>query len=83
VRRIAANLGISKDTVTQHLATLREFGFVLREEVRDEASGRYELTRYVLGPSACIEDVATPRPKGWDTVTVSHVTGQRELPRGR
>jgi DNA-binding transcriptional ArsR family regulator len=55
VRRIAANLGISKNTVTQHLATLREYSFVLREEVRDEASGRYELTRYVLDPSACIE----------------------------
>jgi hypothetical protein len=62
VRRIAANLGIGKNTVTQHLGTLREFGFVLREEVRDEASGRYELTRYVLDSSVCIERFTVTPP---------------------
>lgn len=66
VRRIAANLGISKNTVTHHLGTLREYGFVLREELRDGASGRYEVSRYVLDPSACIERfTVTPRgPEG-------------------
>jgi DNA-binding transcriptional ArsR family regulator len=62
VRRIAANLAISKNTVTQHLTRLRQHGFVLREELRQEGSGRYDLSRYVLDPSACIERfTVTPR----------------------
>ena len=55
VRRIAANLALSKNTVSRHLARLRERGFVLHEEVRDGGSGRYETARYVLDPAACLE----------------------------
>ena len=55
VRRIAANLGIGKNAVSRHLANLRDYGFVLHEELRDSQSGRYEISRYVLDPSACIE----------------------------
>ena len=61
VRRIAANLGVGKNAVSRHLARLRQCGFVLHEELRDEGSGRYEFSRYVLDPSACIERfTATP-----------------------
>ena len=59
VRRIAANLGVSKNTVSGHLAKLRDYGFVLHEERRDDESGRYESSRYVLDPSACIERFTT------------------------
>jgi hypothetical protein len=55
VRRIAANLGINKDTAAKHLARLRDFGFVLQEEGRQGPSGRWEACRYVLDPSACLE----------------------------
>jgi DNA-binding transcriptional ArsR family regulator len=87
VRRIAANLGLNKDTVTKHLGRLREHGFVFQEESREVASGRYEPCRYVLDPSACIERFtvtpprsrkpADPRPNPTDTVTppVSDSTG--------
>jgi hypothetical protein len=81
VRRIAANLGIGKNTVAQHLAKLRDYGFCLHEEIRGDDSGRYELSRYVLDPSACIERFTStppagsaparsrpPRPKTSDTV---------------
>jgi hypothetical protein len=54
-RRIAANLGINKATVTRHLARLRDYGFLLHEEVRHQGSGRYETARYILDPSACLE----------------------------
>ncbi len=53
VRRIAANLGRNRDTVTKHLARLRAQGFVFSEEAREVASGRWEPCRYVLDPSAC------------------------------
>ncbi len=59
VRRIAANLGMSKTTVQKHLAVLRDFGFVLHEESREVGSGRYEQVRYVIDPSACIERFTT------------------------
>ena len=55
VRRIAENLGLNKDTVTKYLRRLREYGFVLQEETRDDSSGRYDTSRYVLDPSACVE----------------------------
>ncbi|WP_157041600.1 hypothetical protein [Nitriliruptor alkaliphilus] len=55
VRRIAANLGINKDTAAKHLARLRDYGFVLQEEGRQGPSGRWEACRYVLDPSACLE----------------------------
>ena len=55
VRRIAGNLGLGKNAVSRHLAKLRDFGFVLHEEMRDAGSGRYDVSRYVLDPSACIE----------------------------
>lgn len=55
VRRIAANLGLSKTTVHKHLTTLRASGFVFHEELREADSGRYEQVRYVIDPSACIE----------------------------
>ncbi len=78
VRRIAANLGLNKDTVTNHLARLRDHGFVLHEERRDGASGRYEQSRYVLDPSACVERFTTsppPCPTNPDTVPASENTG--------
>jgi len=55
VRQIAAHLGFNKSTVARHLARLRDYGFVLREEARDDASGRWDASRYVLDPSACVE----------------------------
>lgn len=55
VRRIAGHLGLNKDTVTKYLRRLRDYGFVLQEETRDDGSGRYETCRYVLDPSACLE----------------------------
>ena len=64
IRRIARNLGLNKDTVTRHLARLREYGFVLHEELRDDANGRYARCRYILDPSACIERfTATPHTR--------------------
>lgn len=64
-RAIAANLGLNKETVTRHLARLREHGFVLHEEVRAHSSGRYETARYVLDPAACLERFThTPPPRG-------------------
>ena len=73
VRRIAANLGLNKDTVTKYLGRLREHGFVLQEESREVASGRYEPCRYVLDPSAGIErfTVTPAEPRA----------GERENPR--
>lgn len=63
-RRIAANLGINRETVVRHLGRLRKFGFVLHEEVRQRGSGRWETARYVLDPSACLERfTATPAPQ--------------------
>ncbi|CAN5147124.1 hypothetical protein BH20ACT9_BH20ACT9_07320 [soil metagenome] len=83
VRRIAANLGMSKTTVHKHLVRLRDFGFVLHEELRDDASGRYEFSRYVIDPSACVERfarTAEPCTRNWDTdVTVSQSTGHGDL----
>jgi DNA-binding transcriptional ArsR family regulator len=66
VRRIAANLGLNKDTVAKHLRTLREHGFVLQEEERAAGSGRYEVCRYVLDPAACVErfTVTPTQPAG-------------------
>jgi hypothetical protein len=55
VRQIAANLGLNKTTVTLPHARLRDHGFVLHEETRDDASGRWHTSRYVLDPSACVE----------------------------
>ncbi len=59
VRRIADNLGLSKNAVTKHLGRLRVFGFVLHEEQRETSSGRYIASWYVLDPSACIERFTT------------------------
>ena len=59
VRRIADNLALSKTTVNRHLAKLREYGFVLHEEHRDEISGRYDRSQYVIDPTACIERFTT------------------------
>ena len=55
VRQIADNLGLNKTTVARHLGRLRGHGFVLHEEARDKASGRWDASRYVLDPSACVE----------------------------
>ncbi|WP_052665360.1 helix-turn-helix domain-containing protein [Nitriliruptor alkaliphilus] len=55
VRRIARNLGVSRNTVAKHLGRLREHGFVLHEEVRAGADGRFSTARYVLDPSAAVE----------------------------
>ena len=55
VRHIAANLGLNKSTVARHVARLRDHGFVLHDETRDDASGRWYASRYVLDPSACVE----------------------------
>jgi DNA-binding transcriptional ArsR family regulator len=63
VRRLAANLSLSPNTVTKHLGRLREHGFVLHEEGRGEADGRFEVSRYVLDPSAAVERfTVTPSP---------------------
>ena len=74
VRRVAANLGVSKNTVNKHLAKLREHGFVLHEARRDDRSGCWSRSHYVLDPSACLERFTTtpggekaPRPKNRDT----------------
>jgi hypothetical protein len=83
-RRIAANLNLNKETVSRHLARLREFGFVLHEEVRHRGTGRYETARYVLDPSACLERfTTTPRrqpprsePCTENPVTVKPVSGR-------
>lgn len=83
VRRIAANLGISKNTVVEHLGRLRSFGFVFRESRRHGTTGRYSSSHYVLDPSACIERFTAtqprraPRPKPWD-VAASQSTGDGE-----
>ncbi len=78
VRRIAANLGLSKTTVQKHLTVLREFSFVLHEESREADSGRYEQVRYVIDPSACIERFTTaPGPRS------RPAGGGRAAPRGR
>jgi hypothetical protein len=55
VRQIADNLGLNKSTVARHVARLRDHGFVLHEEARDHTSGRWDTSRYVLDPSACVE----------------------------
>lgn len=55
VRRIAENLDLNKGTVSKHLRRLRDHGVVLQEEYRNTALGRYEVYRYVLEPSACVE----------------------------
>ena len=55
VRRIADNLGVSKNTVATHLCRLRDAGFVLHEEGDHDDTGRYTVSRYVLDPSACVE----------------------------
>jgi DNA-binding transcriptional ArsR family regulator len=63
VRRLAANLRLSPNTVTKHLGRLREHGFVLHEEGRGEVDGRFEVSRYVLDPSAAVERfTVTPSP---------------------
>jgi DNA-binding transcriptional ArsR family regulator len=62
VRRIADNLGMSKNAVTKHLARLRDHGFVLHEEQRHAGSGRYLTSWYILDPSACIERFTTTPP---------------------
>ncbi len=68
VRRVAANLGLSKTTVQKHLAVLRDYGFVFHEELREAESGRYEQVRYVIDPSACIERFTTaPGPRARPT----------------
>ena len=85
VRRIADNLGLNKDTVTKYLRRLREYGFVLQEELRDDGSGRYETCRYVLDQSACVErfthtpsrrnaEPVDPCPKASDTVAAAPVS---------
>lgn len=49
--------------MSRHLARLREFGFVLHEELRTAGTGRYAVSRYVLDPSACLERfTTTPAP---------------------
>jgi DNA-binding transcriptional MocR family regulator len=55
VRQIADNLAVNKNTVARHLARLREYGFVVREDTRDGDSGQWGACRYVLDPSACVE----------------------------
>jgi hypothetical protein len=97
VRRIAANLGLNKDTVTKYLGRLREHGFVFQEEAREVTSGRWEPCRYVLDPAACIgrftqtppaAHAETPRsqpcPNPSDTVPapVSETTGHGDTGQG-
>lgn len=91
IRRIAANLNISKNTVVEHLGRLKQFGFVLREERKRQGRGRYSASRYVLDPSACIERFTVtpvsrpsqrrPRRKSWDVDDASQSTGTGDLGR--
>lgn len=82
VRRIARNLGLNKDTVTRHLAKLREYGFVMHEENRDDGSGRYAICRYILDPSACIERfTTTPSTPSAGSSTAARKGDGREKPR--
>lgn len=85
VRRIARNLGLNKDTVTRHLAKLREYGFVLHEENRDDGNGRYASCRYVLDPSACIERFTTTPPSSntGRAAPTRTTRGRREVRRPR
>jgi DNA-binding transcriptional MocR family regulator len=62
VRETAANLGLNKTTVARHLARLRDRGFVLDEEARDHTSRRWDTSRYVLDPSACVEQFTDTPP---------------------
>ena len=62
VRQIADNLGLNKSTVARHLAWLRDYGFVLHEEARDAATGRWDTSRYILDPSTCVERSPTRQP---------------------
>ena len=41
VRQIADNLGLYKTTFACQLARVRDHGFVLHEEARDQTSGRW------------------------------------------
>ena len=59
VRRIADNLGLSKNAVATHLGRLKVYGFVLHKEQRHTGSGRYAASWYILDPSACIERFTT------------------------
>ncbi|QBI20229.1 transcriptional regulator [Egibacter rhizosphaerae] len=78
VRRIGENLGLNKDTVSKHLRRLREYGFVFQEEYRDPARGRWEVCRYVLDPSACVERFThTPSGSG-EPCPKDSDTGERE-----
>ncbi len=69
VRRIADNLGVSKNTVATHLARLRDAGFVLHEEGDHDDTGRYTVSRYVLDPSACVERFTHTPARNQRTVT--------------
>jgi hypothetical protein len=51
--QIAANLGINKETVSNHLKKLRQHGFVLTEQ-RNSSAG-FGGSFYILDPSACLE----------------------------
>ena len=76
VIRIAANLGVSKNTVATHLTRLRDAGFVLHEEGHHDPTSRYTTSRYVLDPSACVERFThTPSPTHTDTPTAAAPSG--------
>jgi DNA-binding transcriptional ArsR family regulator len=74
VRRIASNLGLSPNTVSRHLGRLRQHGFVLHEEGRDVAAGRFATARYVLDPAAALErfTVTPPEPSTEPAKTVDN-----------
>jgi len=61
VRRLAAELGLSKDTVARALVRLATAGLVLRREHRSAEHGTFAGSSYVLGPEV-VEALVVPPP---------------------
>ncbi|HVL03331.1 MAG TPA: hypothetical protein VM386_02715 [Acidimicrobiales bacterium] len=63
VRRIAAHLGISKDTAARGLARLADAGLLARQDTKRSAAGEFVPSVYELhlGPGVGIS-LATPTP---------------------
>jgi len=54
VRRLAASVGISKDSVARALRRLIDHGLVVRRGGRDEATGCFGRSVYALRPDAIV-----------------------------
>lgn len=78
VRRIAANLGISKDTAARALARLADAGLLIRSARRRDTSGTFASSTYELhlGPDAGVALVAqAPGPASPCPVATDMVGG--------